>query len=280
MNAFFNKVQNKLHEARISDVNHELGKVKENFINESSNYLNLIRSESAKFSQLLASGSSWTRSAPSSGTSSKLSSSTSLPAISPYQVRYFKQLFDDFSWSSFACHFQANPTSSKYKYKSSLASAQEESADDFDSFPEATAAARKLDESVVDRFIRVVETNPVQAKRSQPLASREEIRKKLAASFQETSNPSKSSSNDLQICFINEAVEAVSDDEDTERTRDEAKEDSSDDERTDPLAGRSDALDQQTTNPGLKRKLVKLQAEVQVNLGDCVQVSSADSRLV
>ncbi len=65
MNALLSKVSNKLHEARISDVNHELGKVKESILQESASYYNnfktdaatavgsiISRSESLRFSQL------------------------------------------------------------------------------------------------------------------------------------------------------------------------------------------------------------------------------------
>lgn len=56
MNTFIAKVSGKLHEARISNVNYELGKVKESIIHESSSYVGSIisRSESIRFSQLFS----------------------------------------------------------------------------------------------------------------------------------------------------------------------------------------------------------------------------------
>ena len=57
MNTFIAKVSGKLHEARISNVNYELGKVKESIIHESSSYVESIisRSESIRFSQIFSS---------------------------------------------------------------------------------------------------------------------------------------------------------------------------------------------------------------------------------
>ena len=43
MNDFLQKVQGKLQDARISDVNHELGKVKESLVTESSQYWSSFR---------------------------------------------------------------------------------------------------------------------------------------------------------------------------------------------------------------------------------------------
>ena len=57
MNTFIAKLSGKLHEARISNVNYELGKVKESIIHESSSYVESIisRSESIRFSQIFSS---------------------------------------------------------------------------------------------------------------------------------------------------------------------------------------------------------------------------------
>ena len=57
MNTFLAKVSGKLQEARISNVNYELGKVKESIIHESSSYVESIisRSESIRFSHIFAS---------------------------------------------------------------------------------------------------------------------------------------------------------------------------------------------------------------------------------
>ena len=274
MNAFLSKVQSKFQEARISNVNHELGKVKENLVSESSAYLSnlrndaalvgsLIRSESAKISKLLSAAP------PVPEERSGLPKSTSLPAISA-------------------------KSRSKYQYKSTLhPPAEEEDLGD-------------QEEPVSDQFIRVVEyqeshdQETVVASR-QCNNTREAIRQKLAFGSEDITKPATASNTvenkDLEICFINEAV-SEEDDEDT-RVKTELKEDSSEDQAddfeydSDTVFPRSKSDWEAFRNPGsrllhtfeatgesykaksFRKKLLQLQKEVQLNLQDCQQIAKS-----
>lgn len=53
MNSFLSKLQSKLHDAKISEVNHELGKVKEAVFQESANYFNNFKSDAANVGSLI-----------------------------------------------------------------------------------------------------------------------------------------------------------------------------------------------------------------------------------
>ena len=309
MNGFFSRVQDKLHEARISDVNHELGKVKENLYTESSAYISnfktdaasvgaLIRSESVKFSSLLGGVTSGWRSRPKDDECDEpvrgIPKSTSLPTFGDNKVA----------------------GSRKYQYKSSFAR-QDILEEDFDSERERVRGGG-LDQSVVDRFIKVVEVKdpvpaPTTSRRVKPSRpnTREEIRKKLASFGASEDSGTRSNgfkrgfqpeNSDLQICFINEAV--TSDDEedattttatdscDVEHREDSEIDSDSEDENEDidTVFPRSKSdwesfrnpefLESPTTSPSkthreerraakLKKKIAKLQKEVQLNLNDC-----------
>lgn len=164
----------------------------------------------------------------------------------------------------------------KYQYKSSLIS----SAISEEEVAEGQARSQKvnLDETVVDRFIRVVE-NPESSTSSSVRVknTREDIRKKLAFFGEEeeetsTSKKSQGQGHDLQICFINEAV---SDDDEFE---DEIEEDSSEDQDEDlDLRSNLQKLDLAGEDEKkvkiLKKKLDRMQKEVKLNLRDCQEIA-------
>jgi len=312
MNNFIAKVSGKLHEARISNVNYELGKVKESIIQESSSYVGSIlsRSESIRFSQLF-SGKRASEGNDKRPETSRLPKSSSLPAISSSYV-----------------------DTKKYKYKSSLQCPEEgdEEGKDDDLWSPGSSS-KNIDESVVEKFIRVVEVKEPSVRRTGTAVSRikvktrEDIRKKLAfggtdsagralapsaseqrangykRGFQETSG------GDLQICYINQVV-GNSDEEDDDgrspplgnRNEETQKEDSSEDNDSlgEEEEGKDD--DDDDTFPGsksewdsfrqgcqqspdycndtvskrrvaLRKRLVKLQKEVKGNLQDCRQIA-------
>lgn len=301
MNGFLGRLQGKLQEARISDVNHELGKVKETIVSETSSYWHnlrsqsanvgsLIRSESTRFSSLFGANEQAEQdfddvSQETTASKKGLPKSVSLPAISQKQV-------------------------SKYRYKSTVENCEEEEAEEDDDFGVTEAAPQSLDASVVDRFIRVVEhkeaTGPSQRRRqpgggrgrSQALTSREEIRKKLAFNSGSggggddgefsTYQQQRKGAGDLQICFINEVV---SEDDEDATDKDVLKEDSSEDDEEEETSLEgvypSSKTDWETLrNPdkpsptkgerkerAQRRRLQKLQKEVQLNLQDCKQIA-------
>ena len=197
----------------MSDLNHELGKAKENlqsvygtgnyignFRSDASHVGTLIRSESTRFSSILGGGKS--KASPS------LPKSTSLPVIQ-----------DDVKESGSSpeiCRRRKN-IGAKYKYRSSYCEQE----------PEISSPDTGLDqENVVDRFIKVVgseEENKGRAEKreqplvggSKPLSSREDIRKKLASFGEETileEPDTESGTNNLEICFINETASDEEDD--------------------------------------------------------------------
>lgn len=315
MNNFLSRVQTQWQAARVSEVNHELGKVKETLVQESSQYLHnlrsdaaqvgsLIRSESLRFSNLF--GSATANSTANDSDESdhqvalkRLPKSTSLPVIQAHSG-------------------QSKNRGTKYQYKSSeappvLAEETEE------------GPTQSLDQSVIDRFIRVVEVAENQSRVPLPSSTvvgrhsrpntREEIRKKLAASLGSTQNDPEgelrpngfrkgfipADNHDLQICFINEVVSSGEEDEDDPRTDStcgvDQKEDSSEDSDTEEAVYPRSRTDWESfRNPDLesprsfqsssasshqdekrrlkfKKKLSKLQKEVQANLGDCQAIA-------
>ena len=198
----------------MSDLNHELGKAKENLqsVYGSGNYIGnfrsdashvgtLIRSESTRFGSILGGGK--TKATPS------LSKSASLPVIQD-EVR------GESSSSPDVCRRRKN-IGAKYKYRSSYCEQE----------PEISSPDSCLDqEDVVNRFIKVVGADQENKKRnekreqsdvggSKPLSSREDIRKKLA-SFGEETIPEEPDTdcgtNNLEICFINETASDEEDD--------------------------------------------------------------------
>ena len=211
MDGFLSKLQSKLHQAKISNVNHELGKVKQSFFSESSSYLNtlrtdcstvgkLIRSESTKFSALWGSGGQQSQVEEDHQVSGRLPSSTSLPA--------------------FTC-----VNSSKYQYKSTFHGLEEEEEED----DYGCAVISEPAETALDKFIRVVESkddvavpNRIQARPR----TRDDVRKQLVAGLSGEEAPKKNQpynkgfksklDKDLQICFINDLVEQEDEDEESD----------------------------------------------------------------
>jgi len=203
----FNNIINKLSQVNLSDINHELGKAKENIVNETGNYLgssqvgNMIRSESTKFGNIFGAKP---KDPPS------LPKSTSLPVIQGLSPEQYRPR----NGSSTAKHL-----GSKYKYRSSYCEQEDDS--------EGVLTPGDLidEDSIVNKFIKVVgseensspkpkpvETAPIV--RSASLSSREDIRKKLASFGEEETIPEEDdelvTNTDLEICFINETA---SDDE-------------------------------------------------------------------
>ncbi|XP_059092537.1 schwannomin-interacting protein 1-like [Tigriopus californicus] len=323
MNNFLSRVQTQWQAARVSEVNHELGKVKETLVQESSQYLHnlrsdavqvgsLIRSESLRFSTLFGSTATTADTQPQHAHASeaqslalnRLPKSASLPVIQ--------------------AHTQPSKhRGTKYQYKSS--EAPPVLTEEVDEGP-----TQSLDQSVIDRFIRVVEVTESSTRVSAPPTTvghpirpntREEIRKKLAASFGSTHHDSDpelrpngfrkgflpADNHDLQICFINEVVSSGEDDDhddhDDEDPRTDStcgvdqKEDSSEDSDTEEAVYPRSRIDWESfRNPDLespqalqsppasshrdekrrrkfKKKLSKLQKEVQVNLSDCQAIA-------
>ncbi len=263
MSGLLARLQGKLQEARISDVNHELGKVKESLVGESSAYWNSLRSEAAAVSSLIRSESTrfsrlWSISSRQTGRGGEdlqpavpgVPKSVSLPSFSPGQA-------------------------SKYKYKSCV------SGPGGGRGRENTRHRRRDGLDVVDKFIRVVETE--EKLPSRPVRrsdnTREEIRKKLAFSGdeddksvrREAHGQERAANSDLQICFINEAVSE--EDEEDDDAIEALREDSSEDE-----PGNSDVgveRRKEREGDGLKRRLARLQKEVQGNLQDCRQIAKS-----
>ena len=191
----------------MSDLNHELGKAKENlqsvygtgnyignFRSDASHVGTLIRSESTRFSSILGGGKS--KATPS------LSKSTSLPVIQD-EVKESRSSPD-------ICRRRKN-IGAKYKYRSSYCEQEQEI-----SSPDSC-----LDqENVVNRFIKVVGADQENKRRTEkreqsvvggakPLSSREDIRKKLASFGEETipeEPDTETGTNNLEICFINETA--------------------------------------------------------------------------
>ncbi len=308
MNSFLGKIQGKLQEARISDVNHELGKVKESLVTESSAYWNsfrseaasvgsLIRSESTRFSQLLGRQQQQRQHSQEEERDyydddddlcvkkpySSVPKSVSLPAIAP----------------------NANL---KYKYKSSacgeaaLNAEYEEAADDF------IRVLEKKVEGVEAQDGAVVEDNskfePETSRRVTHRAAastREEIRRKLALfadeeSQEEQEKKAEKATADLEVCFINQAVAEDEEDEyNSSCAYKDKEEDSSEDEEREAAAvfprskdewntlrgaanssGIADEeLDEEQARTALRRRLAKLHKELRVNLSDCKSIARA-----
>lgn len=160
-------LQSKIEEARISDLNYELGK----FVQDTKCY----------FSSAFKGNSATLR--PSS-----VPKSTSLPLF-PAAAR-FKSTSDDFS---------VEPITGKYKYRSSFRPPSDEdilgSVDIIEEEEEPVT-----DSTVVEKFVRVIESSSGFTKSSN---TREDIRRKLAFGKPEK----KALANDLEVCFINEIEE-------------------------------------------------------------------------
>eukprot|EP00096_Caligus_rogercresseyi_P012906 TRINITY_DN5572_c0_g1_i3.p1 TRINITY_DN5572_c0_g1~~TRINITY_DN5572_c0_g1_i3.p1 ORF type:complete len:320 (-),score=118.67 TRINITY_DN5572_c0_g1_i3:1653-2612(-) len=159
----------KLEEVRISELNHELGKAKDNFLSD----LSLIRSESVH-----RIGGLFFASPPSSVKGEGLPKSASLPVF----------------------------PGEKYRYRSCKKAAiqEEESGGDIHSSV-SSLQSQVIDENVVSKFIQVVESpSPRLTRKKHPQNSREDILKKLAFSTEE--RPKKTASKDLELCYINKTI--------------------------------------------------------------------------
>jgi len=299
----FDSLLSKIQQVSLSNVNHELGKAKENLVYESGSYIenfksdaahvgSLIRSESTKFSNLFSGASK-----------SGLPKSTSLPVLAG-QITGLSSPVQD----CHPCSERAKVLESKYKYRSTACGEEN-----------LVSPSDLVDqESVVNRFIRVVgaedqknapqEPSSETAASKRKLSSREDIRRKLA-SFGEEEEPVKSGAkkglqpsgnNNLQICFINETA---SDDEDVclnplaEETESETSEEEEEEEdrsvfprsRSDWEAFRNPDLSkpvieddegvtaeearEQRARAREARKKRKIQAAARVALGQCKQVA-------
>lgn len=160
-------LQAKLEEARISDLNYELGK----WAQESKAYVSNLKP------------TSWRR------PSSNVPKSTSVPAsLSFFQANY---------------QSKSNDVNNRYQYRSStLDTCEEEFGDVVDEDLKSTIP----DSTVVEKFIKVIEGSSGSAPNSLPnFKSREEIRKKLAFGAPDEVDESKRNNgpNDLEVCFIN-----------------------------------------------------------------------------
>jgi hypothetical protein len=177
----FSALQAKLEEARISDLNYELGK----WAQESRAYVSSFRHDGLR---------PWRRS--SSATSSSVPKSTSLPAFPSSNNN------KSMAGSGLLAH-----DGNKYQYRSTLQSVEDQE----EALIKETVRSQANDTSVVERFIRVIESRSSNHARGAATAggcSREEIRKKLAFTSgdnQDTCRPKRT--GDLEVCFINEIIE-------------------------------------------------------------------------
>lgn len=237
-----------LNKIQLSDVNHELGKVKENFVTETASYVGNFRSDAAAVGSFLQSKSSQLGHLFVSGVGAKsqLRKSTSLPVNLAQQLGTFAPASSSSSGAA-ASSSSANQkpsisasTNQKYKYKSTTSPpppiAEEE---------EERRITSEIGETIVAKFIRVVESgssstetsgggrggNGLRKKPHHRLSSREEIRRRLAVgltggadggegdqALQQRSNGYRrgfqsSANSDLQICFINEFINETASDE-------------------------------------------------------------------
>lgn len=203
MDSMFSKLQEKLHQAKISNVNYQLGKAKETLVTGSANYFrsfrpdpqqqhqqssssnvgSLIRSESTRFGELLGISSPG-----SGGPPCKVPKSTSLPSLN------------------------------RYKYKST----EPEITEDPANAPAPDVLARFI--RVVEEADDVKELRNARNRRNHPrgkIQSREDIRRRLANwdkhSSSSSSVPGNHKEGNLQICFINEVVSEEDEDQDQEQ---------------------------------------------------------------
>lgn len=186
----FSTLQAKLEEARISDINYELGKLAQ----ESKAYVTSWKPDSFGF---------WRRPQPPSS----VPKSTSLPVFphSGGTNNNKKGVIDS-----------PPPCGGKYRYKSAATHRRPED-DQLGDVPEEGPVAAVADATVVERFIRVIEGSSSSALKECQLgcSTREEIRKKLAFTdnFDSLPRNSKKANTDLEVCFINEISEEEEDEE-------------------------------------------------------------------
>lgn len=175
-------LQSKIEEARISDLNYELGK--------------LVQDTKCYFSTTFRSSSNSFR--------ASVPKSTSLPLF-PASHHLSKSV---------------EPVKvDKYKYRSSFIATSDEdilSGQILEEEEEENQDESPDDSTVVEKFIRVIESSGAAPPSSAPLSSkkashntREDIRRKLAFGRPQPPPPeiSKKAPNDLEVCFINEIVD-------------------------------------------------------------------------
>ena len=168
----FSSLQARFEEARISDLNYELGK----FVQDTKN--KYLTKQSLR---------------------SKLPKSQTLPVFP--QSRSFI-----FGKNSTEASTNEQPQS-KFVYRSSKYISSEEDILGCEGLAEEDVQNSLTDSNVVEKFIKVIESSSLAtAKETKaPCNTREDIRKKLAFNSQSDSLATKKA--DLEVCFINEIVD-------------------------------------------------------------------------
>ena len=192
----FSSLQAKIEEARISDLNYELGRA--------------LESTKCYFSSTFKAGST-----VSSTVRSSVPKSTSLPLF-PSAVGFGHSKCHDSS------KYSIETSSGKYKYRSSFKPPSDDdlfghSTDEIIEEEEGNEDTDLTDSTVVEKFIRVLESSAARDKgndkhsASLPISNtREDIRRKLAFNVKGDPVPSvkpQKVANDLEVCFINEVLE-------------------------------------------------------------------------
>ena len=257
----FNNLITKLSQVNLSDINHELGKVKENLVNESGSYLQNFKSDASHVGSLIRSESTIFGSRLGGNERQPcLPKSTSLPAI------------NNLSSPTQDCR-PGKYIGSKYKYRSTIEGEA----------PIVSPNDILEDDSVENRFIKEVgaeehkkkEAKDLDYRKGKPLSSREDIRKKLASFGEEDTiceDDEECENNNLEICFINEIA---SDDEDVmlNPLADLSDEDNDDETKTLQLPRSKSDWEVLKEDPGRKdRKGDEAMHSVAAALAQCRQV--------
>ncbi len=170
-------LQTKIEEARISDLNYELGK--------------LVQDTKCYFSSTFRGTSTLRPNVPKS---------TSLP-IFPGGLKGRVDSCNDIE-----------PITGKYKYRSSFRPPSDEdilgSGGDIIEEEELECEGLAADSSVVERFVRVVEpSSSAAAAAPGKFNTREDIRRKLAFGKSDNKKPQAAAATDLEVCYINEGID-------------------------------------------------------------------------
>ena len=198
--SLFSKINEKLEEAKISDLNHELGKwvqgshaLVDNFKADAANVGSILKSESNRIGGRFFGSGNKAKGVPKSLSLPSFSSALNQPPLDEHRR--------------------------KYRYKSSHKTQQPTQDSFFDEIDEGLLRGEGSDDSsppnkseVVEKFIKVIESKDSRGSVSQPpptTTKREDIRKKLAGGFGETplesvKKPKKP--GDLEVCYINETI--------------------------------------------------------------------------
>ena len=178
-------LQARFEEARISDLNYELGKFVQDtkcYLSRQSNSLGLQRANS------------------------KVPKSQSVPAF-PHSRSFI------FGGSSSKTDHNVT-THEKFVYRSSLRPPSEEDIigscdEDIEEEADLEASNNSATADVVEKFIRVVESSSTSAKEAVTTTAktREDIRRKLAFAQTDNCNRKGVHNNDLEVCFINDLVD-------------------------------------------------------------------------